>query len=280
MRSVDRRWAVLGGLLLTLAACKQDPENPDGTGPDGIPGPGGLVENSLECLPGADEQRGISTNAMRRLSRDELTLTLRDLLGEALYEDAEIAPRVQGLPSDQVLVPGDFSLSPPVGLAGVLNQIAEHVAGVAETDTDWRRDYLHACAETLPLTDDCLLDVIDAWGARVWRRPLTADEFDDYAAFTDEWGGGERGLNLLLRRTLQGPSLVFHIEEGTGGDRQRATPPHRLRGRRAHQLPHHGGATRRGALRGRRSGRAVLARRGTRTGRAADRSPVQPGPGQ
>lgn len=214
MTSLDRRAMAIGSLMLALGACGPDEDGPGGgTDPTSE---AGLVERSMECLPEADAQRGITFDAMRRLSRDELALTLQDLLGPELYASAEIEPRVMGLPSDQILVPGDFSFSPPVGLAGVLNQVADHVATVAATDAQWRADQVHPCADTIPLPDDCMADVIESFGARVWRRPLTSEEIEDYSTFVSDYDDPERGLELLLRRFLQGPSLVFHIEDGVG----------------------------------------------------------------
>jgi hypothetical protein len=48
----------------------------------------------------------------------------------------------------------------------------------------------------------------------LWRRDLTQAEMQAYLSYYHEAGAGTEGLSYLLRRLLQSPSLVFHVEEG------------------------------------------------------------------
>jgi hypothetical protein len=55
---------------------------------------------------------------------------------------------------------------------------------------------------------------VKTFGSRVSRRDLTAAEVAGYLAFFRDMGGGSEGLSFLLRRLLQSPALVFHLEDG------------------------------------------------------------------
>ncbi|MEO0603673.1 MAG: DUF1587 domain-containing protein, partial [Myxococcota bacterium] len=135
---------VLAVALMAMACGESAGNDPSRTDETTAPG----VEEALVCPPEAETTRGLTHDTTRRLSRDELALTLRDLLGDEIFEQPAIADRIAGLPSDRIQTPGDFAQTPPVGLPGVLFQVAREVAETAGRDPDWRRDWLHVCAET------------------------------------------------------------------------------------------------------------------------------------
>ncbi len=166
-----------------------------------------------------DEQarlRGTSVARLRRLSSAELSHTLQALLGDDVYADAEIEPRISGLPSDVTVDAGDFALDPPVTLALALSSVAKRVAEVAAADPQWAGTHLAPCADAGPIDVACATSVAEGFGGRVWRRDLTAAEIDAYVDYFEQTGGGAEGLGFMVRRILQAPSLVFHIEEGDG----------------------------------------------------------------
>jgi hypothetical protein len=159
--------------------------------------------------------RGLTFDRPRRLSRRELTNTLGALLGESLAADATIRTKLQGLPDDDIEVADEFVEATPVVLAEVMSAIARRVAELAMGSAAWRSQFLGACAVEAVLADACIEQVVKNFGGRVWRRDLTAAQVAGYVGFFRDLGGGSEGLAFLLRRLLQSPSLVFHLEDGT-----------------------------------------------------------------
>lgn len=164
------------------------------------------------CAPEEIEQTlGVAYPHQRRMSRDELIRTYETLLPPAVFDRPTVAGRLQGLPPDELINASDFSNEPPVVLPGVLHQAARAAAPAALADAGWRSEYL-SCPDAID--DACVQTFIERFGAKVWRRPLSGEEVADYLGFYAEAGGGEHGVEVLLRRLLQSPSLVFHLEEG------------------------------------------------------------------
>jgi hypothetical protein len=178
------------------------------------PASGDSEHAALACTDARKEMRGRSYDHFRRLSQSELAQTMRALLGDSLFADPGISGRIEGLPPDVTLSAGDFVETPPAGLPVVLLQVARQAASIGLADPAWRAEHLPACAAQA-LTDECVGTFARDFGGRVWRRPLRDEEVEEYLDFYREAGGGEEGLALLLRRLLQSPSLVFHIEEGS-----------------------------------------------------------------
>jgi hypothetical protein len=187
-------------------------------GDDGADGrPGGPDENALTytCTEKQAAARGSSLADMRRLSRQELRNTLSALLGSEVAGDEQVVAKVAGLPSDETVIAGDFDATPPVGLALALSLISKRAVEVALAKPGWRSQYLASCAAELPLTTACVGTIAASFGGRVWRRDLSDAEVQRYVEGYMALGEGEEALSFMLRRMLQAPPLVFHIEEGT-----------------------------------------------------------------
>jgi Protein of unknown function (DUF1592)/Protein of unknown function (DUF1588) len=180
----------------------------------------GALEAAFECTDENRELRGLHFDNTRRLSRAELILTLRDLLGSSVASDATIAGRLDGLPADDTVSAGDFTSDPPAVLASVLADVAKRAVPLMLANAEWRATVLPACAATM-LDDACVERVIRSYGAKIWRRDLDDQTVTELLAFQRELGGGEQGLSFLLRRMLQSPTLVFHVEASVpfGGGR-------------------------------------------------------------
>lgn len=178
------------------------------------------------CTAEQKTLRGLSFDRPRRLSRRELSNTLGALFGDALARDATIATKLAGLPADDIDVADEFVEATPVALAEVLSTVARRAADLAMASADWRGQVLAACAAGDAVGEACVEQVVEGFGSRVWRRDLSAAEVAAYVAFFRDMGGGSEGLSFLLRRLLQSPSLVFHLEDGTtmvSGTRLRLT---------------------------------------------------------
>lgn len=178
------------------------------------------------CAPTQQPLRG-TTHRMRRLTQLELVNTLQALLGPAAMADATVQQKLSGLPADQTVLPGDFLETPPVSLSQVLFDVAKKVAPVVMADQAWRTAHLGACAAQATVSDSCLASAVRSFGAQVMRRDLTDAEAQALVTHATQAGGGATGLTFVVRRLLQSPSLVFHLEVGgtdSGDGRVRLTP--------------------------------------------------------
>jgi hypothetical protein len=177
-------------------------------------GEGPLDQLTYTCTEQQKLSRGVSFDHMRRLSHTELVNTLGALLGESVIGDAEIQTKLSGLPVDETVIAGDFTDEPPVGTALALFQVSKRAVELATASAAWKSDHLPSCAGTSPLTDACAEEVVEQFGGQVWRRDLSPAEVQTYLSYYHEASASTEGLSYLLRRLLQSPSLVFHVEEG------------------------------------------------------------------
>jgi hypothetical protein len=216
-------WAAV--LCAALAGCVGAIGEGPGNG-EGAAGP--EVDDSSLAYTCTDAQagaRGASVENMRRLSRRELENTLAALLGSDVIADEQIAAKLAGLPIDETVIAGDFTATPPLGLALGLSLISKRAVEVALAKPDWRAQHLPSCADDAAPAKACVESVVRDFGGRVWRRDLSDAEVQRYLDGYVASGEGQEGLAFTLRRLLQAPSLVFHIEMGTeaAGGRLRLT---------------------------------------------------------
>lgn len=158
--------------------------------------------------------RGTTFSELRRLSRTALANTLVALVGQSVARDDEIQAALNGLPSDTMILAGDFASDPPVGLPQTLDRIAKRASSIALADSAWRAAHLPTCAATSIPDDACAETVIREFGARVLRRDVEPADLALYKKVYDDAGKGEVGMSFVLRRLLQSPALAFHIERG------------------------------------------------------------------
>lgn len=171
---------------------------------------------SYSCDDEQQKLRGTTFAEVRRLSSVELANTLRDLLGDALVGDPEIAARLSGLPEDVTVIAGDFVDDPPLGLALAMSGLSQRAVELALADPAWVSQRLPPCVAADTIDDACATAVASEFGARVWRRDLADAEVSELVGFHQDMGAGADGLRYMLRRILQAPSLVFHLEHGAG----------------------------------------------------------------
>ncbi len=202
------------------------PDDTGGAGSTGAPGsePGGLdplpPERASRLVYQCDEtqkrMRGLTFDRMRRLSRQELINTMGSLLGDAAAADPLVRDKFAGLPSDDLVTANGFVETPPVALAQTLASAARQAVTLVMANPAWKTSNLGGCSTQATLTDTCVQQAVQKFGARVWRRDLDAAEVKSYTDFHKATGGGQDGLAFVLRRMLQAPSLVFHLEQGDG----------------------------------------------------------------
>jgi hypothetical protein len=95
---------------------------------------------------------------------------------------------------------------------------ALRVAKALAADATWREGN-SSCALTQAT---CRRSTVQALGARAFRRALTADEVEDYAALfeseTARFADANRGLEFVLAALLQSPQFIYRVEleDGAG----------------------------------------------------------------
>ncbi len=185
---------------------------PGGSGQDGgsSPDSGG---NASEAVTSPDEGR-VGASGVRRLSREEMDNTLRDILGD------DTRPAVRFLPED-VLDPFDNDFSTQrvssVLIEG-LETLASDVAARLLADTA-RRDEVVGCEPESVTDAACMERFVRSFGRRALRRPPTDDEVSEWSALGISFAEGRddfyEGADVVLRLFLQHPQFVYRVEVGT-----------------------------------------------------------------
>jgi hypothetical protein len=182
----------------------------DDGGSDGGSSDGG--EPSGPCgtaIPGAAP--------IRRLTAFEYDNTVEDLLGDTSKPG-------QDFPEE-----GASGFDNNADVASVARLHAEKYMRAAEDVAARATEDLVGLLGCDPAADEagCVQSWVESFGARVWRRPLAADEV---AAMTDLFAGARAGLDgqpandvresvsLVLQAFLQSPHFLYRVEFGVPGD--------------------------------------------------------------
>jgi hypothetical protein len=221
--------AVLG--LSLLAACQEAgtierkmPEQNNAAGSSGTAGSGGIIIPGTRAVAGVRcETSDVGPPQLRRLTQVEYQNTIADVFPEI----ASTWPGVR-------LGPDPTS---PLGFtndAAVLVVAAQTAQEILDTAEDVARavtapatlSTLLPCAAT---TKDatCAGEFISTYGARLFRRPLSADEsarYGDFHASVMARSSFEIALKWTLVGLLESPSAVYRSELGSGGN----LAPHEL----------------------------------------------------
>jgi hypothetical protein len=193
---VTRKTSTLLVVTGLLAACTGTITDPPGVETDG---PG---SSPLSC----DGAAKVGASPLRRLTRLEYDNTVRDLLGD------ESRP-AQAFVSDEAVAGFD----------------ANSVAAVSKQETEDFLDAAAVLAKTAvangfvtcdPTQDSCGASVIESFGRRAFRRPLSSDEKSDfsalYASAKQEWGA-TIAIELVIRTILSSPSFLYLVENSAAG---------------------------------------------------------------
>jgi hypothetical protein len=164
---------------------------------------------------------------MRRLSDVEYANTLQDVLGltgdgpniaAALAASADPAPPVVG-----PWAVSDFDNLSSGPVIGPARFQAYFGIATAELDvafaTDAARARILTCAPTSPIDETCARTIIGAFGLRAWRRPLTPDEVDAFAALARaaRAAGGDftESMRQVVQAMLVSESFLYRLEFDT-----------------------------------------------------------------
>lgn len=181
-----------------------------------LPPPTGLTDaNPLES-PAAFGRSGV-----RRLSRDELRLTVRDLLGVDVTAALDSLP-----PDDGDVFDNEYEYQRgSAALVQGLGVYATHAAEAVLAD-EARLTALVPCEPRSPVDSDCLREFVASIGPRALRRPMAEEEIDELVALMppDSTTFGE-SVGLVVRALLQHPEFLHRVEIGepvAGSDGLRA----------------------------------------------------------
>jgi hypothetical protein len=172
--------------------------------------PNGGVVTGGQC-----SEAGLLPARVRRLTRLEYRTSVRDLLGlEELPEvDLEVEPLIDGFRNNAA------ALSVSARFAEQLQRAALQLS--AKGITQFERH--SACYDASFADEACVRAFIDQFGARAFRRPLSAEESDAYlelyrAGTTDD--NAVNGVRTVIAALLQSPHFLYRTEIGSA-----AAPP-------------------------------------------------------
>jgi hypothetical protein len=211
---------------LTLAACtgligdpgtrssgnRPDPTKPppvpvDPTDPNN-PNPPGPIEPPPVCTPG---ELSLGPAPLRRLSHVEYANTVRDLFPGITVPTRELAPdrTVYGFENN-----ADAQASSPV----LVEQYHDSASQIAEAVVA-NMDRFRPCAPptTSAAMSTCGRTIIESFGRRAFRRPLTTEEVDRFAAFFDTQLTAHNfdvAVHLIVEAILLSPQFLYRIELG------------------------------------------------------------------
>src|SRR5262245_59826070 len=181
----------------------------------------GIITTLVLCLAaitgcGEDtEISGVGKTGLRRLSRTEYDNALRDLLRDESRSGFAKLPEDVSDPFDN-----DYTTQQA---SAVLIEAAETLAfeAAARLLADpAKRDAVVGCTPTGPGDGGCLRSFVGHFGRLALRRPLTAEEVDRYAAFSEYAVEGNDfyiAVGMVIGALLQDPEFLYHVE--IGGDR-------------------------------------------------------------
>lgn len=185
-----------------------------GAGTAGSGGSGGGVE-----LPPETEQAELLPAGIRRLTNEEFAASVRALLGVELPADISLPPDAR----QDGFTRNNAQRVDPV-LAKQLDVMAQTLAAEARPQLD----SLAPCEDSGG-SEACASSFITTFGARAYRRPLTAEEVDALLALYRigfEGGSYEEGIELVIRGVLQSAGFLYITElgDGTASDPIALTP--------------------------------------------------------
>ncbi len=228
LRLATNLWlAIAGGCYRGFDAGAGSGSGPSGGGSaaDGVDEQGGSEgdrteggeSGGSEASGSPPSEDGVGFMGMRRLSRFEYDLTVRDLLGD------DTRPASQRLPED-VVDPFDNDYTTQL-VSSVLIEGLESLAIDVSTRLladPPRRDVVVGCTPSGATDTSCMQHFVETFGRRALRRPLTTQEITELLelaqAFVARKADFYQGVDVVLRTLLQHPQFIYRIEIGMSTD--------------------------------------------------------------
>lgn len=188
------------------------------SGGNSVPGSGGTTASNSCATPSP-----LPFRVMTRLNRAEYDNTVRDLLGDTGHLP------LTSLPADY----GDGAFDNNAAALTIDPKLVESYADLAQTLAE-RALAANSPGRKLVLTctttdDSCARQIASNFGARAWRRPLTASEVDGlFGLYSSARTGGfsfEQGVQALVAGALMAADFLFRPEIDPTID---STQPHTI----------------------------------------------------
>lgn len=154
---------------------------------------------------------------LRRLTNDQFSNTVRDLLGADTVIPGELDPdsRVAGFLNAGASVAA-FSPRGTENIESFAYILAEQAMAPD------RRELLMPCTPAGIVDADCSRRFVEELGRRAWRRPLVAAEVERMAlladAAADTLGDFHDGLEYAIAGLLQAPDFLYRVELGADAE--------------------------------------------------------------
>jgi len=180
-----------------LAACGGGGDDDKGKEPPSVSGP--------ICTGGIEDP---GPAPIRRLTRFEYDATIRDLLGDDSKPAANFPPEEEA-----------YGFTNNAHVMGVTPVLVEQYLTTAErlaVRAVERADVVPVCNRTVSSELACARAFITKFGARAFRRPVTAEELDDllvtYGDGKSQTGEYKGGIRLVVTSMLQSPAFLYRVE--------------------------------------------------------------------
>lgn len=177
-----------------------------------------LRSNPFICTEGSDPSPG----RLRRLTKREYTATLRDLLGSDIL--ANLTTQLDQLDTESIKgtpVIDLFDTTNPVPVSMKLILAFEAVASRAAdliAANSARMNSLAGsnCISSTSVPDSCVNTLLDNFGAKAHRRPMTVDEKTRYLALYRTGTSPTESFARVITAILQAPAFLYHLtDQGT-----------------------------------------------------------------
>jgi hypothetical protein len=172
----------------------------------GDPGDGSIAGPSAQALS------EIGVSGARRLTATEYDASVFDLLGVTVTSET-------ALPED-LRTPFDNDYTKQVASEALITS-ADSLAGTIADQVvadPALRDAVMPCSPSGPDDAACFREFVSAFGRRAFRRPLSTEEVDRFAAFVSHAqlaGDFWVAVDSALRAFLQHPAFLYRVEIGT-----------------------------------------------------------------
>lgn len=231
MRMTTTRSQVAIALALGLVACHRggDAAVADGSTSDAATTGGTSSATGADSSStGADTgtvpppEDGIARVGLRRLTRYEFDNVVRDILLDTSRPASQLLPEDPRTPFDNDYTTQVVSQPLVNGIEVLAKEAAERL--VADTS---KRDAVVGCTPSGDTDETCMREFVGHFGRLALRRPLAADEIDDFTAlgldFASQGSDFYVGVEVVVRALLQDTEFVYRVEVGTEAPDQPGT---------------------------------------------------------
>ncbi|WP_198411214.1 DUF1592 domain-containing protein [Marinimicrobium alkaliphilum] len=163
------------------------------------------IESSCEIAYGPRHLRVLTRHEFINSVRDLTGVDIREDLGQSVYDTLPSDNRIEGF-SNNIMANIESGTLQAYSLvvSRVVDALAEH-------------DFADIVDCSGIADGQCGMRLLDDFGFRAFRRPLSNDERDQFQSmFTNEYTGGDlnEGLRLAVRTLLTSPNFLYRDETG------------------------------------------------------------------